>query len=119
MFCFRPQNTRKHRVKRSHPKIFSLTGSHNRRNTIFHFARSFVGKGQRQNIKRIYALTHQIRNSNSQHSRFTRTCTRNDNHRAVLLKYGFALRFVQLINIVLHLEIKLWIAKIRISNVLM
>src|SRR5690606_28003478 len=99
---FGSEDSGKNRVKRTHPKIFGFVITHNLSNTIFHFASSFVGKGQSQNIKSINSLTHQISNSHGQYPSFSRACTCNNNHWSVFLQYGSSLGFVELVDIMLY-----------------
>ena len=91
---FGTKNACKNGVKCTHPQILGFAFTHQLCDAFFHFARRFVGKRQCQNRKSVHALSHQIRNTVSQHPGFPRTGPCDNDQWTVLMQGRRALRFI-------------------------
>ena len=89
------QQTGEDRVESAHPQVACLA-AHQVNNTLLHLAGGLVGEGQRQDMERVHALLHEVRNAVGQRACLA-AAGAGDNHHGPFGALGsFALRLIQL-----------------------
>ena len=87
------QDTRKDRVESTHTNV-ARHGAHHLLDARTHLLGRLVGKGQSQNIIGLHALLQHICYARSEHTRFTRARTRNDERGGLVVDNGIVLRLI-------------------------
>ena len=81
-------------MERTHTYVARL-GAHQMLDTFAHLACRLVGKGQRKDRLRSYALREHIGDTCCENTRLARACTRNDERGAIVVDHSFALHIVK------------------------
>ena len=89
-------------MERTHPEITGTVLAHSRSDTLFHLARSLIGKGERQYRPRLNPLFKKMGYLVCQDSCLSGTCTCYHHAVAVGIQNGIALAWVQFTLVIDH-----------------